>query len=153
MPTPAFLTNSPRWAIFNAVCAALERAPELQGVPVKRNPTSALAIKRGELLLVVRWNADSLTEKRGQIERRQFRLLVGSIAATEQADRDADAMHTVAGEVARRTLTELASQHGVGNLAEREITPDLDSILIEGALVLSAWDVNYQKPTTAFGPA
>jgi len=149
---PGFITTSPRWQIFNAVASALERAPELQGVPVKRNPTSAIALKRGDYLVVVRWNADALTEKRGQVERRQFRLMVGSIAATETADRDADAMHVVVGEVARRTLTELARAHGVGNLTEREITPDLDNILIEGALVLSAWDVNYQKPTTAFGP-
>jgi hypothetical protein len=149
---PGFITTSPRWQIFNAVAAALESAPELQGVPVKRNPTSAIALKRGDYLVVVRWNADALTEKRGQVERRQFRLMVGSIAATETADRDADAMHVVVGEVARRTLTELAREHGVGNLTEREITPDLDNILIEGALVLSAWDVNYQKPTTAFGP-
>ncbi len=147
-----FTTNSVRWAIFDAMASALEQAPELGGVPVKRNPTSAIAAKSGDLLVALRWNADTLLESPGGREKRQFRLLIGSIAHTRQADRDADALHQVVGEVARRAIVALnAGGHKVKPL-EREVTPDLDSLLIEGALVLSTWEIEYEKPRTFFQP-
>jgi hypothetical protein len=147
---PQFVGNSVRWSIFNTMAAALEQSPELQGVPVRRNPTSAIAVKGGDLLVVVRWNADTLVEAPGGKERRQFRLLIGSIANTRQPDCDADALHQVVGEVARRAIVALnAGGHKVKPV-EREVTPDLDSLLIEGALVLSVWEIEYEKPRTFF---
>lgn len=145
---PTFTTNSTRWVIFNAMASALETAPELQGVPVRRNPTSAIALKQGEHMVVVRWNTDTLIDSPGGKEKRQFRLLIGSIAKTAQSDQDADALHQVVGEVARRAIVALnSSVHKVRPL-EREITPDLDAILMEGALVLSTWEIDYDKPRT-----
>lgn len=147
---PQFIANSVRWSIFQGMATALEQAPELQGVPVRRNPTSAIAVKSGEMLVVVRWNADTLVEAPGGKERRQFRLLVGSIANSAQADRDADALHQVVGEVARRAIVALnAGGHKVKPV-EREVTPDVENILIEGALVLSVWEIEYEKPRTYF---
>lgn len=146
MPTFA-PSHSARWRIFNAVAAALETAPELQGVPVKRNPTAALSIKRGDHAIVVRWNADSLAERKGMDEQRSFRLLVGSIASTLQSDADADAMHQVVGDVLRHVMPGLNSLDGVRDvqIREEEVTPDLENILIEGALVLSVFNVTYRQ--------
>jgi hypothetical protein len=139
---------SARWRIFDAVATALETAPELQGVPNRRNPTSAIPLKKGEYTLVTRWNADSLLNRVGIDEQRQFRLLVGSIACTEQSDRDADAMHQVAGDVLRRLIPTLNALTGVKelNIREQEVTPDLDNLLVEGALVLSVYEVTYRQP-------
>lgn len=152
MTTPLFTDNSTRWVIFDTMAAALEQAPELQGVPVRRNPTSAIALKQGEHVVVVRWNADTLLESPGGKEKRQFRLLIGSIAKTTQSDRDADAMHQVVGEVARRAIVALNSSVNKVRPLEREITPDLDAILMEGALVLSVWEIEYEKPRTFYQP-
>lgn len=152
MPAFTFTGNSVRWAIFDTLACALEQSPELQGVPVRRNPTSALAVKSGEYVVVVRWNADTLVEAPGGKEKRQFRLLIGSIANTRQSDQDADALHQVVGEVARRAIVALnAGGHKVKPV-EREVTPDLDNLLIEGALVLSVWEIEYEKPRTYFHP-
>ncbi len=139
--------NSARWRIFNAVATALETAPELQAVPVKRNPTSALTLKKGEFTVVTRWNADSMLKRVGIDEQRQFRLLVGSIASTEQSDLDADAMHQAVGVVMRRIMPTLNALDGVKELQiiEQEVTPDLESILVEGALVLSVYEVTYRQ--------
>lgn len=139
--------NSAAWRIFNAVSSALETAPELQGVPNKRNPTQAITLKKGDYQLVTRWNADSLLQNVGNDEQRQFRLLVGSIASTDQSDRDADAMHQVVGTVLRRlipTLNDLAEVQQL-QIREQEKTPDLENILIEGALVLSVYEVTYRQ--------
>ena len=143
--------HSSSWKIFDAVSTALETAPELQAVPLKRNPTAALPLKKGDYLLVSRWNADSLIKRIGIDEQRQFRLLVGSIASTEQSDRDADAMHQVVGKVLRRLIPALNALTGVKELqiVEQEISPDLDNLLIEGALVLSTYEVTYRQPAFA----
>ena len=146
---PTFTTgNSARWRIFNAVATALETAPELQAVPVKRNPTVALTLKKGEYTIVARWNADSLQARVGNDDKRQFRLLVGSIASTDASDRDADAMHQVVAQVLRGLMPTLNALTGVKELqiTEQEVTPDLDNLLIEGALVLSVFEVNYRQP-------
>lgn len=149
---PTFDQNySARWRIFDAVATALETAPELQGVPVKRNPTSAIALKKGEYTLVMRWNADILLDRVGIDDQRQFRLQVGSIACTDESDRDADAMHQVAGDVLRGLMPTLNALTGVKelNIREQEVTPDLENILVEGALVLSVYEVSYRQRTFA----
>ena len=140
--------NSARWRIFDAVATALERAPELQGTPVKRNPPTAFPIKRGDYAIVVRWDADSLQQRVGNDEKRAFRLVVGSIAATLQSDCDADAMHQVVGQVLRGLMPRLNGLCDVRELAieEQEVTPDLEGLVVEGALVLSAFQVTYRQP-------
>ena len=146
---PTFTTgNSARWRIFNAVATALETAPELQAVAVKRNPTAAaLTLKKGDYLLVARWNGDSLQRRFGLLDQRQFRLVVGSIACTDQSDADADAMHQVVGTVLRRLMPTLNALDDVRevDIREMEVTPDTDNLLVEGALVLSVFEVTYRQ--------
>jgi hypothetical protein len=149
---PSFTAgNSARWRIFQTVAAALERAPELQGVPVVRNPTAPPSIKRGDHAIIVRWDADSLQQRVGNDEQRSFRLSVGSIASTVQSDGAADAMHEVVGQVLRGLMPGLNSLCNVKELKieEQEVTPDLQGILIEGALVLSVFQVTYRQPAFA----
>lgn len=143
--------NSARWRIFDAVATALERAPALQGVPVKRNPPAAFPIKRGDYFIVVRWDADTQRERVSTDERRAFRLVVGSIASTLQSDCDADAMHQVVGQVLRGLMPSLNALCDVRELTidEQEVTPDLESLVIEGALVLSVLQVTYRQPAFA----
>lgn len=143
--------NSARWRIFDAVATGVERDPELQGVPVRRNPVAGFPVKRGDYFIVVRWDADSQQQRLGTDEQRSFRLVVGSIAATTQSDRDADAMHQVVGNVLRRIMPGLNSLCGVRELKieEQEVTPDLDNLVVEGALVLSIFQVTYRQPAFA----
>jgi hypothetical protein len=144
---PTFATNSKRWAIFDAVATALETDPAMQGVAVERNPSDNLRVDAGQYRLVVRWSGDTLTATKGQREQRRFRLIVGSIANTgASSDRDADAMHEAAAALIRRiwpTLSDIAA-----NLrpTEQELTPDVEDKRFEGALVLSGWDIDYERP-------
>lgn len=144
---PTFVTNSIRWKIFNAVAQALECAPELQGIPVMRNPTSAFRVEVGERLIVVRWNGDTLAGTRGQREQRSFRLVVASVAnAGPTSDREADAMHEVVAGLMRKLWPSLSSLAANLRPTEQDLSPDLESILIEGALVSSLWNVDYERP-------
>lgn len=144
--------NSARWRIFDAVSTALETAPELQAVPVKRNPTSAIAIKRGDYVLAVRWNGDSQLRRVGNDEQRRFTLIVASLAHTEQSDRDADAMHAVVGTLLRRLMPTLNAVTGVKEVAaqEADVTSYVEDFQpVEGALVLSGFEVTYRQPAFA----
>lgn len=143
---PTFPSHSIRYTLFNALAQALETAPDLQGVPVKRNPTSALPLKQGDRIIVVRWNNDTLLESPAGKEKRSFRLLVGSIVNSATPDADADALHQAVGEVVRQTIVTFNQLAPKVKPVEREVTPDLENILIEGALVLSIWEIEYEKP-------
>lgn len=141
--------NSARWRIFDAVATALETAPELQAVPVRRNPTSAIHVNRGEYLLAVRWNGDSLLKRAGNDEQRRFTLIVASIAHTVQSDRDADAMHTVVSGLLKRLMPTLNAITGVKEVLaqEADVTSYVEDFQpVEGALVLSGYEVTYRQP-------
>ena len=142
-----FPENSKRWAIYNTVATALETDPALQGVPVERNPTAALRVDPGECRLIVRWNGDTLSATKGQREQRRFRLVVGAVANTgPTSDRDADALHEAAAALVRRLWPTLSGIAANLRPTEQDVTPDLKNVLIEGALVLSGWDVEYERP-------
>jgi hypothetical protein len=142
-----FNTQSARWAIFDAICTALESDALLQDLPVVRNPRTATQLGAGEQLIVAKWGSDSLMEKPGQRERRKFRLIVGSVSRKATgADKDADAIHQAVGEVVRKALTTLAQlPDRVARIAEGDTTPDIDGIEVAGAMVLSTWEIDYQR--------
>jgi len=147
MPDFSSASNSARWALFNAIATALEAAPELQGVQVKRNPRHATPLTPGDYALVVFWGRDTLAERKGLDDVRSFDIAVGSMANTPQADRDADAMHQVATDVLRRILPALNSVPGVRevNLREADKGSELEKPLIEGDIVLSTYTVTYRR--------
>lgn len=142
---PTFTTPSIRWQILSSVANLLETATALQGVRLRVNPRQAVKVGKPDYMIVIRWDVDTLVESKGQKEIRKFRLLVGSIANTEDSDGDADAMHVVVGGLVRSHWKELSVFANKIKPQEIEVVPDVDQILIEGALVASAWDIEYEK--------
>ncbi|MDO8903967.1 hypothetical protein [Hydrogenophaga sp.] len=148
---PTFTTNSLRWQIFDSVATALEAAPELQSVRVRRNPRQSVKVGKNDFLIVIRWEPDTLIQAKGHKEDRKFRLLVGSIANTDQADSDADAMQLVVGGVVRKQWVSLSVFANKVKPREIEVVPDVENMLIEGSLVASAWDIDYELVHSATG--
>jgi hypothetical protein len=146
---PTFTGNSPRWAIFNTLATALETAPDLQGVPVRRNPPVAIPLKKGDYVVAVFWGRDAFVARKGNDDQRSFQIIVGSMVSTDASDRDADAMHLVATEVLSRAMPGLNSLEGAREvlIKEDEVSPELEKPLIEGAMVLSAYTVTYRQPS------
>lgn len=147
-----FTANSLRWQLFDAVATALEAAPALQGVEVVRNPQQPPRLDPGAYLIVVRWNSDALESKPGQREKRRLRMAVASLANTPAAARDADALHQAVVAVVRATMPTLNSVATEVVPSESDTSPDLEGILIEGALVVSSWDIAYGYPFRAPAP-
>lgn len=146
---PDFTTQSARWQIYHAIATALESDPQLQGLKVARNPRTAQQLDSGEQLVVIKWGSDAPVQLAGRLERRKFRLIVGSISRKPAgADQDADAIHQAASDVVRRTLPTLSALPGIDqvkNITEGDTTPDVDGLEVVGALVLSSWEIDYQQ--------
>lgn len=140
---PTFSTNSTRWQIFDSVATLLETAPELQQVRVRRNPQQAVKVPEEDYLVVIRWDTDRISKPGSIKESRVFRLLIGSIARTKQSDRDADAMHQVVRGLVRSHWSSLNLVAKDVKAEEIEVAPDVENLLIQGALVVSVWEIPY----------
>lgn len=146
---PTFDKQSARWAIFNAVATALETDARMQGLRLVRNPRNPSHLAGGEQLLVLKWGSDSLTDKPGQREKRKFRLILVSVSRkADGAEQDADAIHQAAGQVVREilpVLAQLPEVDSVGGIAEGDTAPDVDGLEVDGAAVLSSWEISYAR--------
>jgi len=144
-----FTKQSARWAIYNEIATALENDGQLQGVKVVRNPRTAQHLGSGEQLVVIKWGSDSPTELNGNNEKRKFRVIVGGISRKREApDADADALHLAAGDVVKRTLQSLNQLPGISqvkSIHEGDTTPDIDGIEVDGAIVLTTWEIDYKQ--------
>lgn len=133
--------------MFNAVADALASDARLQGLPVVRNPKGAEHLGAGKQLIAVKWGSDSRLGEHGRSEQRKFRLIVASISRVAVTpDKDADAIHVAALDVVREQLPTLATLPEVSRIrgiAETDVTPDIEGLQIDGASVLSAWEIDY----------
>lgn len=99
--------------------------------------------------------ADRLRGQPGQRDTRVARILVGAVALTENARRDADALHFLArvamrADAWRATVRQqVGAQFAPGPAREVEIDGQLTAITTEGAGFISAFEIEYQQPYPA----
>lgn len=145
MPVINSLPNSQRWAAMQVLLAALQAAPGLAGVRVVHNPRGPTSLGQGAHTVFIKDQTDTLVDKAGQVQKRSHQFLLGAVARTDQADREADALHDAAAGVLRATLNSLLEGQRVTNLGEVSTQFEAASLEIDGALVLSTWDMQYRK--------
>jgi len=153
--TPLAGMHSARWLLLNAVHTALQTAPELTAYAptLYRNPVAGtVKLDRGQLAVVLQWDQDRKARAVGMDEQRSFRLLVGSLANTAQADADADVLHEAVISVLRRLMSELNAIDGVREVTadETDIDPTLEGVPIEGALIVSTLTLQYRQRARHF---
>ncbi len=146
MSTVNNLPNSLRWGVMQALLAALQASPALSGVPVIRNPRSPKSLAQGAHMVFLKDQRDTLVNKPGQTERRAIQFLLGTVAHTDVADSDADALHEAAIGVLRGALPTLTQACVVTNLSETDTQFEAAGLEIDGALCLSTWTLEYIKP-------
>lgn len=146
MPNINNLPNSMRWQAVQTVLTALRAAPALAGVRVVHNPRTPASLGQGVYTVFVKDQTDTLADKSGQVEKRTHQMLLGTVARSEHADREADALHEAACGVLRDTLRVLMQGNGVVNLTEESTQFEAASLEIDGALCLSTWTLQYRKP-------
>lgn len=106
-------------------------------------------------LLFLLTQGDRLQDQPGQREeRRRLRVVVGALAPAKAGRALADALHFAA----RDRLKSLAFRQAVlatsvrcEDLREVEIEPELRGLTVEGAMLMSAYEIDYFQTYPSFG--
>lgn len=146
MPTLNNLPNSLRWAAMQTLLTALQNSPALVGVRVEYNPRNPASLKQGAYVVFLKDQTDTLANKPGQAEKRTHQFLMGTVARSDTAECEADALHEAAAAVLRGAIKALAQTCRVVNLSEVNTQFESTSLEIDGALCLSTWELQYSKP-------
>lgn len=118
------------------------------------NPPLPLDLKsQGEKALFVIARGDKLVDQPGcQPERRTVRVLVGAVSLTSNARAEADALHFAARDMLKSLAfrAALLAVGGAHDLREVEIEPELRDIASPGAVLMSAYEVEYLQTYPSF---
>ena len=152
-PNPATQGHSARWLIREAVKTALRDAPELFGLPIIVNPREASILAVGKRVLVIKEQSDALqsqtgTLKSGFSEKRIFNFSVACVSRVEGADDDVDLLHVAARKAVFDCFEPLRKVVQSLEYKENNVTFEVENLDIDGALVLSNWEVSYIKKRT-----
>jgi len=139
------LPNSLRWAIMQALLAALRADSKLAGITVLHNPRTPQALNQGNYQIFLRDQVNNLVKKPGQIERRSHQFLLGAVARTDAADSEADALHEAAADVLRTHIKNVV-QGTVLNISEMSTQFEAANLEVDGSLCESTWELEYVKP-------
>lgn len=147
---PATEGHSARWLIRQAVKTALQDAPALFGLPIVVNPREPSSLAVGNQVLVIKEQSDALqsqtgTVKSGFTERRIFNFSVACVSRVEGADDDVDLLHVAATRAVHSCFPELRKVVQSLEYKENNVTFEVENLDIDGALVVSNWEVTYTK--------
>lgn len=149
-PDLATQGHSARWLIREAVKAALAAAPELIDLPIVVNPREPASLSVGERVLVIKEQSDAMTgqtgsPKSGFTEKRIFNFSVGIVSRVEGGDDDVDLFHVIATRAVRAGFVGLQGVVQALEYKENNVTFEVENLDIDGALVLSNWEVSYVR--------
>ena len=118
------------------------------------NPPLPLDLKsQGDKALFVIVRGDKLVDQPGcQPERRTVRVLVGAVSLTSNARAEVDALHFAARDMLKSLAfrAALLAVGGAHDLREVEIEPELRDIASPGAVLMSAFEVEYYQTYPSF---
>lgn len=147
---PATQGHSARWLIREAVKTALQNAPALLGLPIVINPREPSSLAVGPRVLVVKEQSDALqsqtgTLKSGFTEKRVFNFSVACVSRVEGADDDVDVLHVAVRKAVFNCFENLRGVVQSLEYKENNVTFEVENLDIDGALVVSNWEVSYTK--------
>jgi hypothetical protein len=153
---PATQGHSARWIIREAVKTALQNAPELFELPIVVNPREASSLGVGKRVLVIKEQSDALqsqtgTLKSGFTEKRVFNFSVACVSRVADvggADDDVDLLHVSARAAVFACFEPLRAVVQSLEYKENNVMFEVENLDIDGALVLSNWEVTYTKKRT-----
>lgn len=139
------MVNSTRYSIHQAVMASVETVALAQAADALNNPALPVGLQgKAPRVLFVLARGDELIDQPGAREKRRCKLVLGAFARTSTADLDADALHFAARSALRSLRQAL---HTLGIVApivrEVQVEPELKETQTDGALLLSAYEIEY----------
>jgi hypothetical protein len=147
---PATQGHSARWLIREAVKTALQNASDLCELPIVVNPREPSSLAVDKRVLVIKEQSDALqsqtgTVKSGFTEVRIFNFSVGIVSRVEGADDDADLIQPSVRKAVYACFPELHQVIQSLKYKENNVTFEIENLEVDGALVLSNWEVSYVK--------
>ena len=143
--------NSTRYAIVQAVFETVQTVAADQNSDALIRPRLPIDTKgRKTRILFVLDRGDKLLEQPGQNEKRRARVVVGALVLPSVADADADeavdALHFAVRAAIKRMRRQLAAVNERPALfREVELEPELKETVADGALLLSAYEIDYHE--------
>lgn len=142
--------HSARWLIREAVKTALANSPALCDLPIIVNPQEASSLAVGSRVLVIKEQSDALKSQTGSLksgfsETRIFNFSVACVSRVEGADDDVDLLHVIARAAVFACFEPLRKVVQSLEYKENNVTFEVENLDIDGALVLSNWEVGYVK--------
>lgn len=138
--------QSTRYAIAQTLFASVQAVAVAEGAGALFSPRLPIDPKgKPNKLLFVVDRGDKLIEQTGQREKRRVRIVLGALVLAGTAvDAEVDALHFAAraalkAQALRATLIEMRAPM----LREVEVEPELKEAAIEGALLMSAFEIEY----------
>ncbi len=149
-PNPATQGHSARWLIREAVKTALRDAPDLFQLPIVVNPREPSSLAVGPRVLVIKEQSDALqsqtgTLKSGFTEKRIFNFSVACVSRVQGADDDVDLLHVAVVKAVHACFPALRFVVQSLEYKENNVTFEVENLDIDGALVVSNWEVSYTR--------
>lgn len=139
------MSNSTRFRIHQAVFETVEAVAVANSAVAFNNPPLPAGVQgKGPLVLFTTDRGDQLIDQPGQREKRRVRIVIGAYARTRTADTDVDALHFAA-RTAMRGVRERFSELDIDARIVREVLvePEMREVQADGALLLSAYEIEY----------
>lgn len=138
--------HSKRYLITQAFSGRLQALATALGAQFVQNPPLPLDARfAGSQLLFVMPRGDKLISQPGQREeKRSMRLVVGAFSTADDGESAADELHFAARDTLKSELARAALKaEGAALVREAELEPELKDVATVGALLLSAYEVEY----------
>ena len=140
------MPNSTRYLIHQQVFATVTTVATANTAEAISNPALPVGLQSKTLVLFTLDRGDQLIDQPGQREKRKVRIVVGAFARTRTADLDVDALHFAA-RIAMRNIRALflAAEINAPIVREVQVEPELKETQTDGALLLSAYEIEYME--------
>lgn len=139
------MPNSTRYAIHQVFMGLVAGVASTESADAVNNPALPMGLHgKGPRVLFVLGRGDELIDQPGAREKRRARLVLGALARTTSADLDVDALHFAA-RIALRGLRAALNTAGINGpiVREAQVEPELKETMSDGALLLSAYEIEY----------
>jgi hypothetical protein len=140
------MANSTRYRIHQVFKTVLTPVAASNSAALLTNPVLPMGLKEhGNRVLFTLDRGDDLMEQPGQKEKRRAKLVVGAFVRSDDADNDADQLHFAARTAIKRIKLALTAQSIDTIVREVQTESELKEHAVEGALLLSSFEIEYKE--------
>jgi hypothetical protein len=138
------MTQSTRYTIGQALFGVVSSVATANSAAAVFNPPLPLARPQSSRTLFLLDRGDRLLEQPQQREKRRCRFVLGALVSTTDAHAEVDELHFAA-RMAIQALCSKDLAEEAHTVRETEVEPELRDSGASGALLLSAYEIDYRQ--------